>query len=117
MRRPGADREEKRVTYGNGLRREEQLDLNNLNQRSAEWRLIVTLAGREHKVAHQSGWASPYSDSLSLKKRHASKQDCPDVKCECGSSSPTRVEGRVEGCDVSIKARRRNRACPIDPYI
>ena len=33
MRRPCADREEKRVTYGNGLRREEQLDHNNPNQR------------------------------------------------------------------------------------
>jgi len=33
MRRPRADREEKRVTYGNGLRREEQLDPGNPNQR------------------------------------------------------------------------------------
>ena len=35
MRRPCADREEKRVTYGNGLRHkeEEQLDANNPNQR------------------------------------------------------------------------------------
>lgn len=35
MRRPYADREEKRVTYGNGLRHEEdeQLDANNPNQR------------------------------------------------------------------------------------
>ena len=33
MRRPRADREEKRVTYGNGLRREKQLDPNNPNQR------------------------------------------------------------------------------------
>ena len=30
---PRADREEKRVTYGNGLRREEWLDPNNPNQR------------------------------------------------------------------------------------
>ena len=33
MRRPCADREEKRVTYGNGLRHEEQLDRDNPNQR------------------------------------------------------------------------------------
>src|SRR5215213_3301580 len=33
LRRPRADREEKRVTHGNGLRREEQLDSNNPNQR------------------------------------------------------------------------------------
>src|SRR5271170_2823667 len=33
MRRPRADREEKRVTHGNGLRREEQLDPYNPNQR------------------------------------------------------------------------------------
>jgi hypothetical protein len=33
MRRPCADREEKRVTYGNGLRHEEQLDPDNPNQR------------------------------------------------------------------------------------
>lgn len=33
MRRPRADRGEKRVTYGNGLRKEEQLDTNNPNQR------------------------------------------------------------------------------------
>jgi hypothetical protein len=33
MRRPRADREEKRVTYGNGLRREEQLDPGNPNRR------------------------------------------------------------------------------------
>jgi hypothetical protein len=37
MRRPRTDREEKRVTHGNGLRREEQLDTNNPNQR----RLLV----------------------------------------------------------------------------
>jgi len=33
MRRPCADREEKRVTRGNDMRRERQLDLNNPNQR------------------------------------------------------------------------------------
>jgi len=33
MRRPCADREEKRVTYGNGLRHEEQLDRDNPKQR------------------------------------------------------------------------------------
>ena len=33
MRRPRADREEKRVTHGNDMRREEQLDLTNPNQR------------------------------------------------------------------------------------
>jgi len=33
MRRPRADREEKRVTHGNGKRREEQLDPHNPNQR------------------------------------------------------------------------------------
>ena len=33
MRRPCADREEKRVTYGNDLRQEEQLDPDNPNQR------------------------------------------------------------------------------------
>jgi hypothetical protein len=33
MRRPRVDREEKRVTYGNDQRREEQLDPNNPNQR------------------------------------------------------------------------------------
>ncbi len=33
MRRPRADREEKRVTHGNGNRREEQLDPHNPNQR------------------------------------------------------------------------------------
>src|SRR4051794_24406218 len=33
LRRPRADREEKRVTYGNGLRHEEQLDPPNPNQR------------------------------------------------------------------------------------
>ncbi len=33
MRRSCVDREEKRVTYGNGLRKEEQLDTNNPNQR------------------------------------------------------------------------------------
>ena len=32
LRRPRADRGEKRVTYGNGLRKEEQLDTNNPNQ-------------------------------------------------------------------------------------
>src|SRR3954469_24986493 len=35
LRRPRADREEKRVTYGNGLRQEEPLDPVNPNQRSA----------------------------------------------------------------------------------
>ena len=39
MRRPCADRGEKRVTYGNGLRKEEQLDTNNPNQR----RLLTSL--------------------------------------------------------------------------
>ena len=33
MRRPCADREEKRVTHGNGLRQEERLDPSNPNQR------------------------------------------------------------------------------------
>jgi len=33
MRRPRADREEKRVTHGNDMRREEQLDPTNPNQR------------------------------------------------------------------------------------
>src|ERR1035437_9860822 len=33
MRRPRADREEKRVTHGNGLRREKKLDPHNPNQR------------------------------------------------------------------------------------
>ncbi len=33
LRRPCADREEKRVTYGNGLRQEKQLDPHNPNQR------------------------------------------------------------------------------------
>ena len=33
MRRPCADREEKRVTYGKDWRREEQLDPGNPNQR------------------------------------------------------------------------------------
>jgi hypothetical protein len=33
MRRPRADREEKRVTLGKDIRQEEQLDANNPNQR------------------------------------------------------------------------------------
>ena len=33
LRRPCADRGEKRVTYGNGLRKEMRLDINNPNQR------------------------------------------------------------------------------------
>jgi hypothetical protein len=33
MRRPCADREEKRVTYGKDMRREEPLDADNPNQR------------------------------------------------------------------------------------
>ena len=33
MRRPSVDREEKRVTYGNGLQREDQLDPRHPNQR------------------------------------------------------------------------------------
>lgn len=40
LRRPRADREEKRVTYGNGLRPEERLDPNNPNQRR-----LLALAG------------------------------------------------------------------------
>jgi hypothetical protein len=44
MRRPCADREEKRVIHGNGMRREEQLDQTNPNQR----RLLESV--RDHQL-------------------------------------------------------------------
>jgi hypothetical protein len=58
MRRPRADREEKRVTYGNGLRLEEQLDPNNPNQR----RLLVEfrwLADRRASVLYAPSMLYP----------------------------------------------------------
>src|SRR5215213_8864327 len=63
MRRPRADREEKRVTYGNGLRREEQLDSNNPNQRrrhlnSVQFGTCSLLAWPRGLRAHMAGFPS-----------------------------------------------------------
>ena len=67
MRRPCADREEKRVTHGNGSRREKQLDPNNPNQRD-------TQTGASSAAAHSSccrGAASfnPHSNGVNLPRR------------------------------------------------
>jgi hypothetical protein len=58
MRRPCADREGKRVTYGNGMRREKQLDPTSPNQRG----LLAAL--RQHAARHYSSANS--SASLSI---------------------------------------------------
>ena len=46
MRRPRADREEKRVTHGKGLKREKQLDPDNPNQRG----LLDGIAGAKREA-------------------------------------------------------------------
>jgi hypothetical protein len=50
MRRPSADREEKRVTYGNGLRQEKQLDTSNPNQRRLSMNHLAKQNGKKVNV-------------------------------------------------------------------
>ena len=83
MRRPRADREEKRVTHGNGKRREEQLDPHNPNQRrhlgaiSRRWRRCFILPSQpSDQTAHlQHVLLRPPTPAWSInRERHPSPE-------------------------------------------